>query len=51
MKCSYSSGKNEIHMHVLAMKHEVYDFCYSPYTWNALIFAFKAGIEQNKYEQ
>lgn len=40
-----------MHMHVLAMKDELYNFCHSSYTQNALTFAVKDGIEQNKYEQ
>ena len=47
----HSSGRNKIHMHILAMKYGLYNLCYSSYTWNATTFAFKNGIEQNKYEQ
>lgn len=42
------SGKNEIQMNVLVVKYKLCNFGNSPYELNAIIFAFKTVIAQNK---
>ena len=46
----YSSGKNKIHRHARALKQEFFTFDDSAYELNALIFAFKTDIAQDKDE-
>lgn len=43
-------GNNGIHMHVLVMKYKSCNFGNSAYDLNAIIFAFKVVIAQNKDE-
>lgn len=38
VQCFHSSAKNEIHMHVQAMKYELCNFNDSEYHLNALVF-------------
>lgn len=49
-KHPHYSGQNEMHVHVQATKHGLCD-CDNPTSYvNALIFVFKTGIMQYKYE-